>query len=138
MTIQSLKAAALGLVLIAVTTPARAQTFRTDDSTIRRIWALGMDSSQTERLSQALFDSIGMRLSGTTGFQSAVEWLEARYAALGVTARREQYATTRGWRMGPVSMALLSPHVQTLETHLLASSPGTGNRPVEGDAVIVP
>jgi carboxypeptidase Q len=40
--------------------------------------------------------------------------------------------------MGPVSMALLTPHVQTLEVSLLAWSPGTTNQPVEGDAVVLP
>src|SRR5262245_29959070 len=97
-----------------------------------------MDSTQTERLAQALFDSIGMRLSGTSGFQSAVDWIQAQYASWGVTVRREQYATTRGWRMGAVAMALTAPHVQTLETHLLAWSPGTQGRTVDGDVIVVP
>lgn len=115
-----------------------AQTFRTQDSVIRRLWALGMDSSQVERLAQVLDDSIGARLSGTSGFQSAVDWLTGVYKSWGVTSRQEQYGTTRGWRMGPVSMSLMAPHVQTLDVHLLAWSPGTGNRPVEGEAVTLP
>lgn len=117
---------------------ASAQTFRTQDSIIRRLWTLGMDSSQVERLAQVLDDSIGARLSGTSGFQSAVDWLTGVYNAWGVTSRQERYGTARGWRMGPVSMSLMAPHVQTLDVHLLAWSPGTGNRPVDGDAVILP
>lgn len=128
--------ALLALSLVAL--PLQAQTFRTTDPVIQRIWTLGMDSSHTERLSQALFDSIGMRLSGTAGFQNAVDWLTARYTEWGVPVRREQYATVRGWRMGAVSMALIAPRVQTLETRLLAWSPGTGNRPVEGDVMLLP
>src|SRR5687767_739412 len=118
--------------------PLTAQTFRTPDPVIRRLWALGMDSSQVERLAQVLDDSIGMRLSGTTGFQSAVDWLSNTYKSWGVTARAERYGTTRGWRMGHVSMALLAPHFQTLDVHLLAWSPGTVNRNVDGDAVALP
>jgi carboxypeptidase Q len=117
---------------------AHAQTFRTQDSVIRRIWSLGMDSSQVEHLAQVLDDSIGMRLSGTTGFQSAGDWLTALYKTWGVTARQEKYGTTRGWRIGPVAMSLLAPHYQTLDVHLLAMSPGTGNKPVEADAVLFP
>src|SRR5690349_22877081 len=105
----------LAIVLCCAATPAAAQTFRSTDSVIRRMWSLGMDSSQVARLAQVLDDSIGMRLSGTTGFQSAVDWLSGVYRSWGVTARAEQYGTTRGWRMGPVSAALLTPHVQTLE-----------------------
>ena len=131
------RAAALCLVALAAP-PAGAQTFRTQDSVIRRIWSLGMDSSQVERLAQVLDDSIGMRLSGTTGFQSAVDWLTGVYRSWGVTVRQERYGTTRGWRIGPVSMSLMTPHVQTLDVHLLAWSPGTGNKSVEGDGVALP
>src|SRR5438132_9256676 len=129
---------ALALSLLALHSPADAQTFRTQDSVIRRLWALGMDSSQTERLAQVLDDSIGMRLSGTAGFQSAVEWLTEIYRSMGMTVRQERYGTTRGWRIGPVSMSLLAPHLQTLDVHLMAWSPGTGNRPVEGPALALP
>jgi len=58
---------------------AGAQTFRSPDPVIRRMWQVGMEQSQTEALAQVLIDSIGPRLSGTPGFQSAVEWLEKTY-----------------------------------------------------------
>ena len=128
---------AAGLVAL-LASPVVAQTFRAQDSVIRKLWTLGMDSSQVERLAQVLDDSIGMRLSGTTGFQSAVDWLTATYKSWGVTVRQERYGTTRGWRMGPISMTLLAPHLQTLDAHLLAFSPGTGNRVIEGEAGVLP
>jgi carboxypeptidase Q len=124
--------------LVSSSVPAAAQTFRTDDPVIRRIWTLGMDSSRVEPLAQALVDSIGQRLSGTVGFQNSVEWVSAMYRGWGITARQEQYGTTRGWRMGPVALALVAPQVQTLEVQLLAFSPGTGGRPVEGEVVALP
>jgi hypothetical protein len=137
--LRSLTAFSIATALSGVVLPPlSAQTFRTDDAVIRRIWALGMDSSHTERLAQVLNDSIGMRLSGTVGFQSAVDWLLAQYRSWGVTARAERYGTSRGWRMGTVSMALLAPRMQTLDATMLAWSPGTGGRPVEGDAVALP
>ena len=132
------RAAVVALFLAGLGLPAGAQTFRTQDSVIRRLWSLGMDSSQVERLAQVLDDSIGMRLSGTTGFQSAVDWLTGMYRSWGVTVRQERYGSARGWRMGPVAMSLVTPHVQTLEVTWLAGSPGTGNKPVEGDVVALP
>jgi len=132
------RAFAIAMLAIVFATPSSGQTFRVDDPVIRRLWSLGMDSSQVARLAQVLDDSIGMRLSGTSGFQSAVEWLMGVYRSWGITARQEQYGTTRGWRMGAVSAALLAPHVQTLEAQLLAFSPGTGSRPVDAEAVVVP
>ena len=117
---------------------AGAQTFRTDDPVIRRMWQVGMQQSQTEALAQVLMDSIGPRLSGTPGFQSAVDWLEKTYKAWGVTVRRERYGTWRGWRQGTVHMEMIAPRMQNLEVELLAWSPGTGSRAIEGDVVIVP
>src|SRR5262245_792674 len=138
MTMRYARLLTIATCAITFAAPTNAQTFRSPDPVIRRMWSLGMDSSQVARLAQVLDDSIGMRLSGTTGFQSAVDWLSGVYRSWGVTARAEQYGTTRGWRMGPVSAALLAPHVQTLEVQLLAWSPGTNNRPVDGEAVVVP
>jgi carboxypeptidase Q len=130
--------AAVLVLAAAAAPPAAAQTFHSPDPVIRRIWALGMDSSQVGRLAQVLDDSIGMRLSGTSGFQSAVDWLTGVYRGLGVPVRQERYGTTRGWRLGPVAMSLTAPHLQTLEVHLLAFSPGTGGRSVDAAAVVPP
>jgi carboxypeptidase Q len=128
----------LAAVLALLPATAGAQTFRTADSVIRHMWQLGMEQSQTEPLMQVLADSIGPRLSGSPGFQSAVEWLEHTYKGWGVTARRERYGTWRGWRQGTVHMEMIAPRVQNLEVELLAWSPGTGNKPVEGDVVVIP
>src|ERR671914_237905 len=59
----------------ALAAPSAAQTFPTDDPVLGRIWALGMDSSQTYRLAQVLLDSIGPRLTGTPGQRAGNEWL---------------------------------------------------------------
>ncbi|HEY2806465.1 MAG TPA: M20/M25/M40 family metallo-hydrolase [Gemmatimonadales bacterium] len=125
------------LSLVAATT-ARAQTFRTTDSVTRRIWRLGMDSSQLETLAQTFIDSIGPRLAGSPNFASAGEWLEKTYAGWGVTTRRDTYGTWRGWTIGTVHAELTRPRLQNLEVKLLAWSPGTGGRPVEGDVIVVP
>ena len=117
---------------------AAAQTFRSADPVIRRMWQVGMEQSQTEALAQVLVDSIGPRLSGSPGFQSAVEWIERKYGQWGITARRERYGTWRGWQQGAVHMQLIAPRVQNLEVELLAWSTGTGGRSVEGEVVVIP
>ena len=115
-----------------------AQTFRSADSVIRRMWKVGMEQSQTERLAQVLIDSIGPRLSGSPGYRSAVDWLERTYKGWGVTVRPERYGTWRGWQQGTVHMQMIAPRLQNLEVELLAWSPGTSNRPVEGSVVVIP
>jgi carboxypeptidase Q len=128
----------IAAVVAMLPTATEAQTFRTSDTVIKRMWQLGMMESQTERLAQVLIDSIGPRLSGTAGFRSAVEWLERTYAGWGVTARREQYGTWRDWRPGPTHLDLVAPRSQTLDVELLAWSVGTNGRGVEGDVVAIP
>jgi carboxypeptidase Q len=126
------------LLAAALPTPrAAAQTFRTDDAVLRRMWTEGMERSQAERLAQVLMDSIGPRLSGAPGYDASGEWLTKVYGAWGITARREQYGTWRGWDSGRVVVELTSPRHQNLEVNLLGWSPGT-NGPVEGEVVAVP
>lgn len=126
------------IALLACATSLQAQTFPTTDPVIRRIWDEGMtDRSQVERLSQVLLDSIGPRLSGSPGFQSAVDWLQQVYRGWGVTTRAEQYGTWRGWRRGTTHIDLIAPRVRTLEGTMLAWSPGTKG-PVEGEVVGFP
>ena len=126
------------LALILAPAIAQAQTWRSADTVIKRMWQIGMEQSHAEKLSQVLMDSIGPRLSGSPGFQSAVDWLEKTYAGFGISARRERYGTWRGYRQGPVQLLMVGPRAQTLEVELLSWSPGTNGRPVEGDVVAIP
>ncbi len=124
-------------IATAITAGATAQTLRTEDPVLSAIWDEGMNRSQTETLAQALLDSIGPRLSGTAGFYSAADWIEANYREWGVEARQEQYGTWRGWERGILHVDLLAPRVRSLEATILAWSPGTDG-PVEGEVVTVP
>ena len=51
-------AAVAATVSVAVPTESTAQTHRTDDPVIHRMWEVGMENSQTETLAQILMDSI--------------------------------------------------------------------------------
>ncbi len=126
------------LVAVAFAAPSlSAQTHRSDDPVIHRMWEVGMEGSQTEELAQVLMDYVGPRLSGTQGFYDAVDWLLETYESWGVQARREQYGTWQGWRQGILHVDLVAPRVQSLEAELMAWSPGTDG-PVEGEVVQVP
>ena len=112
--------------------------FPTDDPVIRRIWSIGMDSSRTMDLAQVLLDSIGPRLTGSPGMKAASDWVISQYKAWGIDAKREEYGTWRGWRRGVSHIDLLQPRVRSLEGTMLAWSPGTNNRPVTAEAIILP
>jgi carboxypeptidase Q len=133
---RTLVGAVAGLLLAAGT--ATAQTFATDNPVLRRIWAVGMDSSQTYPLSQALFDSIGPRLTGSPAYQAGSDWLIAEYRQWGIQAHTERYGTWRGWRRGVTHLDLVAPRVRTLDGVMVAWSPGTGGKLVRGDLVVLP
>ena len=125
--------------LLVVSGRAAAQTFPTNEPVLRRIWTVGMDSSQTMPLAQALLDSIGPRLTGSPGQRAGNEWLIAKYRGWGITARAEQYGTWRGWRRGVTHVDLLQPRLRTLEAHMLAWSPSTPRAaPIEATTIIWP
>jgi hypothetical protein len=113
-------------------------TFPNDDAVLRRIWTLGMDSSQTAQLAQVLLDSIGPRLTGTPGMTAASDWVIRMYRSWGIDARRDEYGTWRGWRRGVSHIDLTQPRVRSLEGTMLGWSPGTNGRAVTAEAIILP
>ncbi len=129
-----LTVAAMSLTLIQV---ASAQSIRTDDPVIRQMWTLGMEESQTEDLAQVLTDFIGPRLAGSHELEAAADWALSKFGEWGVSARKEQYGTWNGWEFGITHVDLVAPRISTLESEVLAWSPGTDG-PIEGDVVTVP
>src|SRR5688572_19309778 len=118
---------------------AGAPVQMTDQTVIGRIWNEGMtERSQAARLSQTLLDSIGPRLTGSPGMEAASRWVISKYQSWGIPARAEQYGTWAAWRRGPTHIDLIAPRVRSLEGMMLAWSPGTGARPVEGEVVLLP
>jgi carboxypeptidase Q len=129
---------AAGLALAAAPRLAAAQTFPTSDPVIKRIWTLGMDSSHTYQLSQALFDSLGPRLMGSPNLRAAQNWLVQTYHMWGIDAKNEQYGTWRGWRRGWSHIDLVSPRVRSLEGQMVGYSPGTGGRDLTASTIVLP
>ena len=124
---------AAGVLLAANAAAAQQQ-----DPVIQRIYRLGMDSSGTYPLMQALTDSIGPRLTGSPGLKNGNDWLVKTYQSWGINARNEQYGTWKGWRRGITHVDLVQPRVRSLEGMMLAWSPGTGSRSIEAPVVILP
>ncbi|MDT8341994.1 MAG: M20/M25/M40 family metallo-hydrolase, partial [Longimicrobiales bacterium] len=133
-----LTAAVCALAAAAVSAPASAQTFPSDDPVIRAIWEQGMtDDSRVEWMAQRLLDSIGPRLSGSSGQRAAIAWTRETLEGWGVPATLHEYGTWRGWERGITHIDLLAPRVRTLNGTMLAWSPGTEG-PVEGEVVALP
>jgi hypothetical protein len=70
--------------------------------------------------------------------KAASDWVIAQYRSWGIDARREEYGTWRGWRRGVSHIDLTAPRVRSLEGTMLAWSPGTNNRPLTAEAIILP
>ncbi len=126
------------LALFSFAFPLGAQTFPTQDATIRHIYAVGMDSSQLESQAHVLFDSLGPRLMGSPDLKRAEDWLVRMYASMGIDAKEEQFGTWRGWVRGPSHIDLVSPRLRTLEGQMVGYSPGTGGKDVVLETVILP
>ena len=118
--------------------PLLAQPGRSPDPVVERIFRLGMDSSQVERLSQTLFDSIGPRLTASPAHHAAGDWVVKMYKSWGIDAKKEPYGTWRGWRRGVSHIDLVKPRVRSLEGTMLAWSPGTKGVPVTAEAIVLP
>jgi hypothetical protein len=133
-------AAVFAAVIIGTVTPTGldAQTLALEDPVLRRIWREGMENSHLPRLAQALLDSVGPRLTGSPGQKAANDWAVAMYASWGIAARNEQYGTWRGWRRGITHVDLIKPRVRSLEATMLAWSPGTGGKRIEGQLAVLP
>src|SRR5690242_7818371 len=122
----------------AVDTTRFVRTTPPSDPVIQSMWDEGMQHSQAMALSQVLFDSIGPRLTNSDRYNAGQDWLLKTYASWGVPARRETWGTWSSWRRGPTHLDLVAPRARSLEAMMLAWSPGTGGRDVEGDVVLLP
>jgi carboxypeptidase Q len=136
-TAPALAAVALAAQAATLPAPVRAQDLPVDDPVVRSIVEEGSSRSRLEPLAHALLDSIGPRLSGTAGYDAAVEWLVARYEEWGLPVRADTVGTWTGWEAGPVHVDLLEPRRRSLEAHLLAYSTGTDG-PLEAPVILLP
>jgi carboxypeptidase Q len=131
-------ASSAALLLAAPHHALGAQSFPTDDPVLKRIWAIGMDSSQTMPLASTLLDSLGPRLAASPDQRRAQDWLVKTYKGWGIDAKNERYGTWRSWRRGHSHIDLVSPRLRTLEATMVGYSPGTGGKDVTAGTIILP
>ncbi len=131
-------AAATAALVAAPLSAQNAAAGASSDPNIARIWRLGMDSSHVKQLAQALFDSVGPRLTGSPGLLAASNWAIAQYKSWGIDAKRENYGTWRGWKRGTSHIDLMSPRVRSLDGTMLAWSPGTNLKPINAEVIVLP
>ena len=135
--IRTLVAASLFLIA-APRRPLTAQTFPSNDPVIKRIYAIGMDSTHLPTLAHVLFDSLSPRLMGTPNIKRAQDWITALYKSWGIDAKEEKYGTWRGWVRGYSHIDLVEPRVRSLEGQMVGYSPGTNGKPVTLPTIILP
>ncbi|NJD20538.1 MAG: M20/M25/M40 family metallo-hydrolase [Gemmatimonadetes bacterium] len=128
----------VALAATAAPRPAVAQTLAVEDPVLRQIWDHAMNRSQIEQMMQILLDSIGPRLTGSPSAAMAQQWVVGKLQGWGIQAERKQYGTWEGWERGVSHIDLVTPRVRSLEGRMLAWSPGTAGKPVEGGVVPLP
>jgi carboxypeptidase Q len=126
------------LAAMLIAAPVAAQDLPTGDSIIRKIYDEGMLRSRAWTFGQVLMDSIGPRLTGSPQNRAANDWVVRTYAAMGISAKNEQYGTWRDWTRGLSRAELVTPRLKTLEASVLPWSPGTAASGAVGEATIVP
>jgi carboxypeptidase Q len=96
------------------------------------------ENSELERLAHELMDVIGPRLVGTPQMKKANDWAVDQYKKWGISAKNEQWGEWRGWERGITHVDLVHPRVQTLEGTQLAWNPGTSDKGVTAEVIVLP
>lgn len=120
------------IVTTIISKPAQAQ----QDPIINAIIQEATSNSQLKRMSHELMDGVGPRLVGSSKMTQASDWAIAQYQQYGISARRENYGTWRGWDRGVTHVDMISPWVKSLEATQLAFSPAT-KKPVKAETIIL-
>src|SRR3954471_20000544 len=128
----------IGLAAILLAAPLAAQDIPTGDTIIRKIYDEGMHRSQAYRFGQALMDSVGPRLTGSPQARSANDWIIKTYAAMGVSAKNDQWGTWRDWTRGLSRAELITPRLKSLEGIVVPYSPGLPATGVTAEVVTLP
>jgi carboxypeptidase Q len=124
---------------IAVAQPGNRETPRAPaDPVVEAIIKEATENSQLKTLGHELMDGIGPRLVGSPKMQQANEWAVKKYEGWGIAARNEKWGEWRGWDRGITHIDMVAPWTKSLQGTQLAWSPGTNNKTITGDVVIVP
>jgi carboxypeptidase Q len=131
---------ALGVALVAATSPVRAQesglaaTYRAAaDSLIR---AATRDSAAYERLAR-LVDGFGHRPAGSRSLEAAIDWILSQMKKDGLQNVRGEPVQVTHWVRGVESAVLVEPRLDTLHMLGLGGSVGTPKGGVTAPVLVV-
>ncbi|HVX89909.1 MAG TPA: M20/M25/M40 family metallo-hydrolase [Gemmatimonadales bacterium] len=128
----------LAAVLALLATPVAAQqTWTVDTSGAARLIDEGMNRSQVMDALRILADSIGPRLAGSSNYEKAVQWAQARFRSYGIPAHAEAYDYGVAFERGQATAWLTAPFRRQMTMWSWAWTNGTGNRAWEGPVVRV-
>jgi carboxypeptidase Q len=131
----SSKCSALLVGVSMIVLPLAAQQGSTNE-TVNAIVKEATNNSQLKRMAHELMDGIGPRLVGSTKMVQASDWALEQYKNFGISARRENYGTWRGWDRGVSHIDMIAPWTRSLEGTQLAFSPAT-KKPVTAEMIIL-
>ena len=126
----------IGVVAIAVlATPAAAADESVDLYTVHRIKAEAFENSQVMEHLFYLSDVYGPRLTNSTGFFAAADWVVKTLGEWGVPAHMEKWNYGRGWNCTHFEAHLIAPQYAPLIGFPTAWTAGT-NGLVSGEVVM--
>jgi hypothetical protein len=108
------------------------------DAVVEAIIKEANENSQLKKLGHELMDVVGPRLVGTPQMKQANDWAVAKYKSWDISARNEQWGEWRGWERGITHIDMVYPRVQTLRGTQLAWNPGTSDKGVTAELVVLP
>lgn len=111
---------------------------QSNDPVIENIIKEANKNSQLEKLSHELMDVIGPRLVGTPQMKKANDWAVEKYKSWGISAKNEQWGEWRGWERGITHIDMIYPRIQSLKGTQLAWNPGTSDKGVTAELVVLP
>lgn len=128
----------LAAVLALFASPLAAQqTWTVDTTGAARLIDEGMNRSQVMDALRILADSIGPRLAGSSNYEKAVHWAQARFGMYGIPAHAEAYDYGVPFERGQATAWITAPFRRQMTMWSWAWTNGTNNRPSEGPVVRV-
>jgi hypothetical protein len=128
----------IGLCLIVFVMLSDASFAQVKDSImVSGIVKEANENSQLEALAFELVDGIGARLVGTPQMKQANDWAVKKYSSWGIDAKNEKWGEWRGWERGITHIDMVHPRIRSLEGTQLAWSPGTNNKTITAETIIL-
>ncbi len=121
-------------LLLAMAIPTVAAQTGSDQDTLRKIRAEGLQHSQVEPVFDELTVVIGPRLTASPAHKRAAEFVRERLASYGLeNARLEPWKFGRGWSLEKLTIEMIEPRYLPLIGYADGWSPSTA-----GDVVATP